>query len=198
MVADAFALLELPRKAALNPDLVKAAFQKAAAATHPDAAADEPDRVARTMLFQQLNEAAALLTPAASRLKHLLGLEYAGFSPSRAAAMDEPLVALFTQVGAAVRDAAEWTRRRQAATTFLARAALTASEMQVQEALEAAGRTVREAQDLLQSAMVAVDAARPAGQDQAEILSALAQRAAFLEKWQAQLQAAWAALFGAG
>ena len=197
MVADAFALLGLPRKAALNPDLVKAAFQKAAAATHPDAAADEADRVARTLQFQQLNEASALLTPAASRLKHLLGLEYAGFSPSRAAAMDEPLVALFTQVGAAVRAAAEWTRRRQAATTFLAKAALTASEMQVQEALEAAGRSVREAQEVLQSAMEKVDTA-PAGQDQAETLSALAQRAAFLEKWQAQLQAAWAALFGAG
>ncbi len=198
MVADAFALLELPRKAALDPELVKAAFQKAAAATHPDAAADEPDRVVRTILFQQLNEASALLTPAASRLKHLLGLEYAGFTPSRAAAMDEPLVSLFTQVGAAVRAAAEWTRRRQAATTFLARAALTASEMQVQETLEAAGRSVREAQDLLQSAMVEVDAARLEGQDHAETLSALAQRAAFLEKWQAQLQAAWAALFGAG
>ncbi|MES2465978.1 MAG: DnaJ domain-containing protein [Verrucomicrobiota bacterium] len=197
MVADAFVLLGLPRKAALDPELVKAAFQKAAAATHPDAASDEPDRVARTMLFQQLNEASALLTPAASRLKHLLVLEYAGFTPSRAAAMDEPLVALFTQVGAAVRAAAEWTRRRQAATTFLARAALTASEMQVQEALEAAGRSVREAQDLLQSAMVELDAA-PAGQAQAETLSALSQRAAFLEKWQAQLQAAWAALFGAG
>lgn len=198
MVADAFALLELPRKAALDSGLVKAAFQKAAAATHPDAAADEPDRVARTILFQQLNEASALLTPAASRLKHLLGLEYAGFTPSRAAAMDEPLVALFTQVGAAVRSAAEWTRRRQAATTFLARAALTASEMQVQETLESAGRSVREAQDLLQSAMVELDAARLEGQDQAETLSSLAQRAAFLEKWQAQLQAAWAALFGAG
>ena len=198
MVADAFALLELPRKAALNPDLVKAAFQKAAAATHPDAAADEADRVARTILFQQLNEASALLTPAASRLKHLLGLEYAGFSPSRAAAMDEPLVALFTQVGAGVREAAEWTRRRQAATTFLAKAALTAGEMQVQETLEAAGRSVREAQVLLQSAMVEVDAARLAGEEQAETLSAFAQRAAFLEKWQAQLQAAWAALFGAG
>ncbi len=112
--------------------------------------------------------------------------------------MDEPLVALFTEVGAAVRAAAEWTRRRQAATTFLARAALTASEMQVQEALEAAGRSVREAQEVLQSAMEEVDAARLAGQAQAETLSALAQRAAFLEKWQAQLQSAWAALFGAG
>ena len=66
MVADAFILLGLPRKAALSPDLVKSAFQKAAAATHPDGAADEPDRASRTMLFQQLNEASALLIPAAS------------------------------------------------------------------------------------------------------------------------------------
>ena len=197
MLADAFALLGLPRKAALDAEVVKAAFQKAAAAAHPDAAVDEADRLTRTVLFQQLNEASALLTPAASRLKHLLALDHSDFTASRAAMMDEPLVALFTQVGAAVRAAAEWTRRRQAATTFLAKAALTASEMQVQETLEAAGRSVREAQEVLQSAMEEVDAA-PGGQAQAETLSALAQRAAFLEKWQAQLQAAWAALFGAG
>ncbi len=68
MIADAFSLLGVPRRAGLNSDEIRAAFQQAAAAAHPDAATDDADRVGRTERFQQLNEAAALLTPVASRL----------------------------------------------------------------------------------------------------------------------------------
>ena len=199
MVADAFALLELPRCAALAPEAVRTAFQKAAAAAHPDAAADEADRVLRTARFQQLNEAASLLTPVASRLKHLLALEFPEFTAPRAAPMDEPLVALFTTVGAAVRAAADWTRQREAATTFLAKAGLTARGLQVQESLEAAGAAVRHAQDLLHAGLILTDAARRGETlPPPESLSVPAQQAAFLEKWQAQIQAAWADLFAAG
>lgn len=197
METDAFILLGLPRQAALTAEEVRTAFQKAAAATHPDNAEDDADRAARTVSFQQLNDASAILTPAASRLKHLLALEYPDFTAPRAAFMDEPLVALFTQVGNAVGAAADWTRRRQAATTFLAKAALTGREMEVQEILEAAGASLRAAQEALHAALIGTDAARAEGRPQAEAISALAQRAAFLEKWQAQIQAAWSSLFAA-
>lgn len=200
MVSDAFALLALPRRAWLSPDEVRAAFQQAAAAAHPDAAADEADRVARTERFQQLNEASALLTPVTSRLKHLLALEYPDFAPSRAATMDDALVSLFSTVGSAVQAAAAWAREREAATTFLAKAALAPREMRVQEILEAAGAQLRAEQEKLDCTLREIDAAAdPAtALPPAETLSALASRAAFLGKWQAQLQAAWTSLFSAG
>ncbi len=195
MEPDAFALLGLPRRASLGAEEVRAAFQRAAAACHPDGAADEVERAERTLRFQQLNEASRCLVPVASRLRHLLALESPGAKVSRAALMDEALVALFTAVGAAVGEAAEWVQRRQAARTFLARAALAAREIEVQEKLEAAGGALRQAREALQEALGRADAARAAGLDQGEVLGPLGQRAAFLEKWQAQIEAAWGSLF---
>ncbi len=196
---DAFALLDLPRRACLAPEEVRAAFQKAAAACHPDGAADETERLERTRRFQQINEASALLTPVAARLKHLLSLEFPQYAPPRSAVMDEPLVRLFGQVGTAVQEAAAWTRQAGGATTFLAKASLTGQGLLVQEALEAAGAAVRAAQETLEAALRDADTARSAGSEGvAELLGPLSQQAGFLEKWQAQLQAAWAAVFAAG
>ena len=197
MVTDAFFLLGLRRAAALDPDEIRAAFQKAAAASHPDGSADAADREARTVRFQQINEASSILTPVASRLKHLLTLEDPLYVPSRAVQMDEPLVALFTQVGMALQQAAEWTRQSQAATSFLAKASLSARGIPVQESLECAGARVREAQEALQAGLIGVDAARARGDSGAELLNSLAQRASFIEKWRAQLQSAWAGFFAA-
>ena len=201
MIDDAFSLLGLPRRAWLTAEEIRAGFQQAAAAAHPDAASDEADRVARTERFQQLNEASVILTPVTARLKHLLGLEYPGFVPARAAMMDDALVLLFSTVGTAVQAAAGWTRQREAATTFLAKAALAAQEMQVQELLEAAGAKLRAEQEKLDENLRQLDADLANNSQSglpAETLSALASRAAFLGKWQAQLQAAWTSLFSAG
>lgn len=201
MIADAFALLDLPRQARLTPDGIRAAFQQAAAASHPDTAADEADRLCRTDRFQQLNEAAALLTPVTSRLNHLLTLEYPGFVPTRAVAMDDALVALFSTIGAAVQAAAAWTRQRESATTFLAKAALAPKEMEVQELLESAGAVLRAEQDKLDEMLRQLDAVLtddPESRPTAAMLSGLASRASFLGKWQAQLQAAWTGMFTAG
>ncbi len=197
METDAFALLGLPRRAALTADEVRLAFQQAAAACHPDAAGDEGDRAARTRRFQELNEAARRLVPVASRLRHLVALESPEVVVARAAVMDEALVGLFTKVGAAVGEAGEWVRRRQAASTFLARAGLAGREMRVQEGLEAAGGALRAAREALEEALVAADAARARGVAQGAVLGPLGQRAAFLEKWQAQVEAAWGAVFAA-
>lgn len=113
--------------------------------------------------------------------------------------MDEALVSLFSTVGEAVRAAAQWAAKQRAATTFLAKASLAGEEMLVREGLEAAGESLRAALEQQSAALMEIDRRRDAGDvSVADELAALAQRAAFLEKWQAQLQSAWAGMFGAG
>ncbi len=91
-------------------------------------------------------------------------------------------------------------RGREAATTFLAKAALAPQEMQVQEMLESAGAVLRAEQEKLDETLRQLDASltdEPDPRPPAETLGTLASRAAFLGKWQAQLQAAWTSLFSA-
>ena len=200
MIADAFSLLGLPRCGALTPDEIRKAFQQAAAASHPDAALDEADRMARTERFQQLNEASSLLTPVHSRLKHLLTLEHPEYVPNRAATMDDALVSLFSTVGNAVQAAAAWTRQREQATTFLSKAALAPQEMKVQELLQAASAQLRAEQEKLDATLREPDTAltkNPEDVLPAAALSALASRSSFLWKWQTHIQAAWAGMFAA-
>lgn len=198
---DDFARLGLPRRAALSVDEVRAAFQKAAAAAHPDHASDAAEKELRTADFTKLNEASARLSATTTRLKHLLALEYPDLEGggSRSVVMDDALVALFSQVGGAVRAAAQWSAKQRAATTFLARAALAGEEMLAREELETAGEKLRAALDGQHAALSEIDRRRGGeGDDVGQELAALGQRAAFLEKWQAQLQSAWAGMFGAG
>ncbi len=197
MITDAFAVLGLPRKAGLSAETVKAAFQQAAAASHPDAAGDEAERISRTEQFQKLNGAAAMLTPAASRLNHLLSLEYPDQPLSRQAAMSDRLVFLFTQVGEAVRAVEAWSKKRQAATGFLAKAALAADGIKCQEQLEQAGASLRGDQEILVRELCHFDESPPSAPGRAAHLGSLARRAAFLEKWQAQVQSAWGSIFAA-
>jgi curved DNA-binding protein CbpA len=188
MKTDAFALLGLPRSASLTEDEVRAAFQKAAAAAHPDSAADETERNARTAQFTALNEASATLTSLPRRLRHLLELEYPDTSAQKTGApMDGAMMELFSNTAAAVQRAAAVQSQKQQAATALARAMLAKEEMQAQEELEAATLKVEAARAALEESLPALDGATA--------LSAAAARAAFLEKWQAQLRAAFAGFF---
>ena len=195
---DAYELLGLPRLAAMDAGVVREAFQRAAAACHPDGGADGVDREERTARFQELNAAAAVLTGAGSRTRHLLSLEAPGHVAERAAVMDEKLVALFMEVGQAVRGAGEWAEARKKAATFLARAGLAGRELEVREGLEGAGASVKRAMEELEAGLAAVDGMEPGTVGRVGLLSGLGQRAGFLEKWQGQLQAAWALVFSVG
>jgi len=87
MKTDAFALLGLPRRAALSAQEVREAFQKAAAAAHPDGAGDAGERARRTADFAALNEAQAILTSLPRRLRHL----FAHTGPSGLAEVESAL-----------------------------------------------------------------------------------------------------------
>lgn len=195
---DAYELLGLPRVAALDAGVVRDAFQRAAAACHPDGGGTEGEKGERTSRFQELNTAAALLGGVGSRVRHLLSLEAPGHVPDRSAVMDEKLVALFMEVGQAVRRAGEWAEARRKAATFLAKAGLAGRELEAREGLESAGAAVKAAMAELEAGLAAVDGMEPGSAARVERLAALGQRAGFLEKWQAQLQGAWALIFSVG
>lgn len=194
---DPWAALGLPRTAFLTEDTVRAAFQKAAADSHPDHAADDTERAERTAAFTRLNEAAATLTSPARRLRALRALEFPDSPAAPSAGMDETLVSLFTRIGAAVRAAADNLAQKRRAETFLAKAAASAEEFRVTGELESATEAVTAAMDALREELGALDRARAAGDSgtAGALLPGLIQRAAFLEKWRAQLRAAFASQF---
>ncbi len=191
MKTDAFALLGLPRRALLSVDEVRAAFQKAAAAVHPDGAGDDAERAARTAQFAELNEAQATLTSLPQRLRHLLSLEFPEAAAVRTGVvMDGAMMELFSAVAAAVQRAAAAQSRKQKAATALAKAMLAGEEMEARESLEAASR-------LVEAARAALEAELSGYETDVEQLRSCAARAGFLEKWQAQLRAAFAGFFNA-
>jgi curved DNA-binding protein CbpA len=197
MKTDAFALLGLPRRASLTAEEVRAAFQRAAAKTHPDGANDTADRDRRTGEFAALNEACAVVSSVPRRLRHLLELEHPDTAALKTGVvMDGATMELFASTGAAVQAAASVLARKKTAATALARAMMAGEEMQAQETLEAASRRLESACAVLDTELSELDEARSAGAEVEQKLRSYAARAGFLEKWQAQLRAAFAGFFG--
>ena len=196
MKADAFALLGLPRQALLATEEVRAAFQRAGAGVHPDGAGDEAERDRLTAEFAALNEAHAVVSSLPRRLRHLLELEYSETAALKTGAvMEGAMMELFATTGAAVQQAAVVQARKRTAATALSRAMLAGDEMQAQEALDAANRRVDAACEALNLELAELDKVRAAGGNVATRLQTCAARAGFLEKWQAQLRAAFAGFF---
>ena len=198
MNMDAFAALGLPRRAALAISEIREAFQKAGALAHPDGASGDPDQADRTEAFTRLSEAHTLLSSVPRRLRHLLELTYPETAAAKTGAvMDGLMMDLFSTTGSAVQRAAAVQAKKQKASSALTKAMLAGEEMQAQENLEAATQKVEAAHAILEADLAAIDAAMAAGKDAAAALQSAAARAGFLEKWQAQLRAAFAGFFAA-
>lgn len=196
MKADAFALLGLPRRALLSADEVRAAFQKLGAGAHPDGAT-AAERPQRTEEFAALNEAFAVLTSLPRRLRHLLELEYPDTAATKTGVvMDGAMMEIFSRIAAALQTAASVQARKQKAGGAIVRAMLASEEMIAQETLAAAMHRVKSARAELERELVDLELRRERAEDVAPSLKACAARAGFLEKWQAQLQAAFAGFSG--
>ena len=195
---DYFQLLELPRQAWLPSDDVRKKFQQLAAAVHPDKERDPLKRDSLQTLFTGLNDACACLSSTPRRLRHLLELEYPALAAQRSgAAMDDAMMDLFSTTAAAIQQAASVLARKQKAATALTKAMLAGEVMQAQEALESAAAKVEAAIAAQDGELRNLDAARKAGvSDTGLKLASGTARAAFLEKWQAQIRAAFAGFFG--
>jgi hypothetical protein len=183
-MVDCYALMDLPRRAWLDREEARTAFQRAGAARHPDAASSETERAEREISFQQLQEAYAVLASTPTRLKHLAALLDAGFE-SRSGVLDETLMKLFSSINEGLHQADALASKKEFATSNLARALLASECLETQEILETLGGKIVARQELLQERLMAWDA-NP--QHQIADLQNAAQEAAFLDRWEQQIQ----------
>lgn len=185
-MTDHFAVLHLPRCAALDPDVVRQAFQNLAAKAHPDHAAAE-GRTAAAAAFQALNAAQTVLANTASRLLHLA--ELVGGERPRGGVLGGDLLGLFARIGPALQVADSVLHDVDAAQSALARALHAPRRMAVDETLAGVGADLAALRHALEEKLPVLDAALSADPANAlPQLAGLAQEAAFLTRWEAQLQ----------
>lgn len=174
--ADHFATLGLPRSAALDGD----ALQQAWHAKAREAPSDE------------VNQAFEILSHPERRLKHLVELLHEGeAAPWRAVSIDPKLMSVFEKLGPLLQETAAFLKRKQAASTALAKALLSSEEFALRERLEALGTAIGEHRQHLESSLPDLDARRVAGTPSviAELQTAQAHFA-YLAKWQTQIREA--------
>lgn len=179
-MSNAFALLGLPRAAALDSDALQKAWLAASRAAHPDQPGGDAARAA------EINTAYETLQTPEKRLKHLLELHQV---PWRAVPIDDAMMHLFSQLGTTLQDAAAFLTRRQSATSALARALLAPEEMRLREQLEEIGSRLDEQRGGLISSLAGLDTRLDSAEATAlDDLQCLQARLAYLGKWQAQVR----------
>ena len=181
-MSNAFALLGLPRAAALDADALQKAWLEASRAAHPDQPGGDTEHAAA------INAAYETLQTPEKRLKHLLELHQV---PWRAVPIDDAMMALFSQLGSALQNVTTFLKRRQSAASALAKALLAPEEMRLREQLEEIGITLAAKRDDLLANLPTIDA-RLGSSDTTALsdLQILQARLAYLGKWQAQVREA--------
>ena len=181
-MSNAFALLGLPRIAALDDEALQQAWLAASRSAHPDQPGGDATRAA------EINTAYDTLQAPEKRLKHLLDLHAV---PWRTVPIDEGMMALFGQLGPALQNVAAFLKRKQSATSALAKALLAPDEMRLREQLETLGTTLDAERTALLESLPAFDTRLSAGDTTALTdLQILQARLAYFGKWQAQVREA--------
>lgn len=181
-MTDYFEELGIPRRAALDAEAVRAAFQARGAALHPDHARGESDRAEKAGAFQDLQEAYAVLSSTPRRLRHLG--ELLGYVAPRAGIIDESLMPLFSKIHTLLQKVDALLAQKTQATSALSKALLTAPTLEMESSLaECAGELLERSREL-HDRLRAWDEAAPVP----DVLAGAGQEAAFLEKWELQIQ----------
>lgn len=177
---NAFALLGLPRIAALSDEALQQAWLAASRSAHPDQPGGDAARAA------EINSAYETLQAPEKRLKHLLELHDV---PWRTVPIDEGMMALFSQLGPVLQSVAAFLKRRQGATSALAKALLAPDEMRLRERLEELGTRLDAERTALLEGLPALDE-RLGGGDATALgeLQILQARLAYFGKWQGQVR----------
>lgn len=181
-MSNAFALLGLPRAAALDPDALQHAWLAASRAAHPDQPGGDAARAA------EVNAAHQTLLAPEKRLKHLLDLHEV---PWKAVPISEEMMTLFSRIGTALQSTASFLKRRQSAASALAKALLAPDEMRLREDLEALAVQIEADREKHLDTLPALDTRLQSGDSTVlPDLQILQARLAYLSKWQQQLREA--------
>ncbi len=166
---DAFATLDLPRRAALSEEQVRAAyFEKSKAA--------DADRAA-------LNAAYELLLTPEKRLKHLLALAAPEEAKQwRTVTMSDELMELFLALGRTRPEAEALIEKRSQAQSALTRALTERQTMQMREMLEQIGTAMDDKRQALESRLHTLPP------EQWQALAEAQAYFAYLAKWQTQVR----------
>lgn len=173
---DAFDLLGLPPRLALDEEILASACREAARHHHPDASG-------ATDRFQQLQDARAILSSPSRRLR-LWSLRR-GLEPDPRGSVSPGLLDLFGEVGQLSQSLEALLRRRESARSALSRALLEGESLALQEELEAMlARLERELSCRCERFPEFDASPTPPGPD----LALLGRDLAFLEKWRRSLR----------
>lgn len=176
---DAYEVLGLERGLVIADEAMREAFREAGRRAHPDAGGSEDG-------FAQVQQAFALLSSPAARLRHWLGL--AGIGVSERGAVPAGMVEMFGELGEVMQRAEDLGRRREAARSALGRALLEPELQAARDRLEHAVAAVDAAIAAEVARFPAIEAGMSA--DAGEVLRVLM----FLEKWRSRLRERFAAL----
>jgi curved DNA-binding protein CbpA len=173
---DCFELLGLPRHALLDESDLQAAWHQKSREAHPDHPGGS------SSLAAEVNAAYETLLAPEKRLKHLLELHDV---PWRTIPISAEIMALFSQIGPQLQNAAALAKKKQAATSALAKALLAPEEMKLREALEDLGTQIESKRTEL---LATLDQATL---DQIQVAQATL---AYFAKWQGQIRESLLAL----
>lgn len=175
-MTDCFELLGLPRRALLDESELQATWHQKSREVHPD----QPG--GSTTLAAEINTAYETLLAPEKRLRHLLELHAV---PWRTIPISAEIMTLFSQIGPQLQNAVVLTKKKQAASSAIAKALLAPEELKLREVLEdlTAQIEARRAEVLASLA--------DASLDQIQVVQATL---AYLAKWQGQIRESLLAL----
>jgi curved DNA-binding protein CbpA len=179
---DHFAILHQPRRPWLDEVALKEAFHRATSQHHPDISRDSGEKSAA------LNAAYAVLRDPASRLKHLLELEWPD-PPPVAASIPAPLAEMFGKIAGVRQRRADLLKKEASSQSPLARALLAEKRAACRHEVEATLAALADIETAALAELQSLDA-QWAQRDESmrARLIAAQQILAYLAKWQAQLR----------
>lgn len=182
-MTDAFAILGVPCRAALDDEALRRAYAERSRAAHPDHGGSEQTAA-------RINAAYETLRAPDKRLKHLMELRAAEDAGKwRTVPMDDALMALFSELGKALEASAGFVERKSKAGTALARALLADEEIRHRESLERIGFEIEKHRARTEAALPGVDVALQARDPLAwKEIGLFQAKFAYLAKWQAQVR----------
>ena len=196
---DAFALLNEPRRPWVDVDALKARFLETSSATHPDRfhSASEPERLAATDRYSELNTAYGILREPKDRLLHLLELETGG-KPRDIQRIPPGTMDLFIEVGQGCREADEFLKSKAEATSPMLKLSKMREAMGWIDRFQQLQGRVNAMRDTLTTRLVdlnvawdaapAIGSPERAGKLPLESLEQVYRSFSYVERWTGQLQ----------